>query len=238
MVSTQPVTSRNAFRSFESCFLFKGLEPAHRDALVARARLKHFNAGQMIFLMGSPGDSMMAVLNGKVRISLSSAGGKEIALATLQEGEVFGEIAMLDGKERTADARAITDCDLAILERRDVLAFLEKHPSACLRLVEVFCQRMRLTDERIGEVAMLQLPARLARALLRIASEQMLLSNAKEALTIGLSQRELGNLIGAARERVNRCLSLWQRSGIVQVEDGQIIILNRDKLKKVAEEVD
>lgn len=117
---------------------------------------------------------MMAVLNGKVRISLSSAGGKEIVLATLQEGEVFGEIAMLDGKERTADAQANTDCDLAILERRDVLAVLEKHPSACLRLVEVFCQRMRLTDERIGEVAMLQLPARLARAFLRIANEQML----------------------------------------------------------------
>ncbi|HEY1401576.1 MAG TPA: Crp/Fnr family transcriptional regulator [Terriglobales bacterium] len=239
MASTHPATSRNAFRSFESCFLFKGLEPAHRDALVARARLKHFNAGQMTFLMGSPGDSMMAVLNGKVRISLSSAGGKEIVLATLQEGEVFGEIAMLDGKERTADAQAITGCDLAILERRNVLAFLEKHPSACLRLVEVFCQRMRLTDERIGEVAMLQLPARLARALLRIANEQKVLSNAKDqALTIGLSQRELGNLIGAAREPVNKCLSVWQRSGIVQVEDGRIIILNRDKLEKVAEEAD
>src|SRR6266700_7804853 len=114
-------------RSFGSCFLFRGLEPAHRDALVAQARLQHFDAGQTIFLMGSAGESMMAVLNGKVRISLSSADGREVLLEVLQEGEVFGEIAMLDGKERTADARAATPCDLAILERRDALNFLEKN---------------------------------------------------------------------------------------------------------------
>jgi CRP/FNR family cyclic AMP-dependent transcriptional regulator len=76
--------------------------------------------------MGTPGDSMMAVLRGKVRISLSSPDGREVQLAGLQEGEVFGEIAMLDGKERTADALAVTPCDLAILERRDTLNFLEK----------------------------------------------------------------------------------------------------------------
>src|SRR6266542_2177767 len=111
--------------------------------------------------MGSPGESMMAVINGKVRISLSSADGREVLLAVLQEGEVFGEIAMLDGKERTADARAATPCDLAILERRDALNFLEKNPKACLRLIEVVCQPMRLADERIAEIAMLSFSCQL-----------------------------------------------------------------------------
>jgi CRP/FNR family cyclic AMP-dependent transcriptional regulator len=114
----------------------------------------------------------VAVLNGRVRISLSSADGREVLLAMLGEGEVFGEIAMLDGKERTADARAATPCDLAILERRDAVNFLAQAPQACLRLIEVFCQRMRLTDERIAEVAMLRLPARLAKTILRMVDER------------------------------------------------------------------
>ena len=225
-------------RTFGSCFLFRGLEPAHRDALVAQARLQHFDAGQTIFLMGSPGDSMMAVLSGSVRISLSSAGGREVLLAVLHEGEVFGEIAMLDGKERTADALAATACDLAILRRRDALNFLEKNPKACLRLIEVFCQRMRLTDERIAEVAMLQLPARLAKALLRIIDEKPDSRSRGPLPIIRLSQRELGNLIGATRERVNKCLREWQSRGIVRIEDGQITVLNQSRLEEVADDLD
>jgi len=229
-------TAQNVVSSFGNCFLFRGLDPAHRHALVARAKIQRFNSGQTIFLMGSPGDSMMAVLSGKVRISMSSAQGKEIVLAILQEEEVFGEIAMLDGKERTADAKTVTDCVLAVLERRDVLTFLEKNPGACLRLIEVFCQRMRLTDELVAEVAMLQLPARLAKAFLRIMESKLEPRSRERVSTIQVSQRELGNLIGAARENVNKCLREWQRSGIVQVKDAGITVLNRAALKKVADE--
>jgi len=177
---------------------------------------------------------MMAVLSGSVRISLSSADGREMLLAVLQEGEVFGEIAMLDGKERTADALAVTACDLAVLERRDALNFLESNPKACLRLIEVFCQRMRLTDERIAEVAMLQLPARLAKAFLRMIQETD--SGSQGTLPIiGVSQRELGNLIGATRERVNKCLREWQRRGIIRIDDGRITVLDQARLEEVAD---
>jgi len=238
MVDPIESSSKTILRSFGNCFLFRGLEPTHRDALVAQARLQHFDAGQTIFLMGSPGESMMAVLNGKVRISLSSADGREVLLAVLQEGEVFGEIAMLDGKERTADARAATPCDLAILERRDALNFLEKNPKACLRLIEVFCQRMRLTDERIAEIAMLQLPARLAKAFLRIIYEKPDSRSRGPLPAIRLSQRELGGLIGATRERVNKCLREWQRRGIVRIEDGRITVLNQRRLEEVADDLD
>src|SRR5262245_11998017 len=84
--------------------------------------------GEPMFLMGSPGTSMMAVLSGRVRISIPSNEGREIVLAVLQPGEVFGEIAVLDGKDRTADAHAVTACTLAVLERHDVLEFLERSP--------------------------------------------------------------------------------------------------------------
>src|SRR2546430_7229071 len=129
----------DARRLLANCILFRGLVENERDAVVARARLRRFAAGETIFLMGSPGESMMAVLGGQVRISVPSPEGREILLAIFQPGEVFGEIALLDGKERTADARAMTACDLAILERRDVFAFLERKPDAWPRLVAGLC---------------------------------------------------------------------------------------------------
>ena len=117
------------------CILFRGLSPAERADLVGRARIRSYPAGDTIFLMGSSGDSMMAVLDGNIRISVPSPEGKEIVLAIIQPGEVFGEIALLDGKERTAEATVMTDCTLAVLERRDVLSFLEAHPSGWPRLL-------------------------------------------------------------------------------------------------------
>lgn len=230
--------SPSVISSFRDCILFHGLGPAQRDALVARAHIQRFRAGQTIFLMGSPGDGMMAVLEGKVRIGLSSAQGKEMLLATLGEGDVFGEIAMLDGRERTADARALTDCVLGILNRRDVLHFLENNPRACLRLIEVLCRRLRLIDERIGEVVMLQLPARLAKTFLRMMETELEAGRIPEqAAIIHASQRELGNLIGAARERVNKCLQKWQRAGIVKIEEGVVKVIDREGLERLADEV-
>jgi CRP/FNR family cyclic AMP-dependent transcriptional regulator len=223
----------HARRLLANCMLFRGLVENERDAVVAGARLRHFAAGETIFLMGSPGESMMAVLSGQVRISVPSPEGREIVLAMFQPGEVFGEIALLDGKDRTAEARAMTACDLAILERRDVFAFLERKPDAWPRLVEVLCDRLRSTDQHIAEVALQQLPARLAKALLRMADSE---ANAAKGSAIVMSQRELGNIVGAARESVNKCLREWQRSGLVRIEGTSITISDRATLKDVAEQ--
>lgn len=94
--------------------------------------MRRFEAGDTIFVMDALHDSMMAVLNGVVKISASSADGKEIVLAVLHPGEVFGEVAMLDGRPRSADATALTACNLAVLDRRDVLTALERNPGAWL----------------------------------------------------------------------------------------------------------
>jgi CRP/FNR family cyclic AMP-dependent transcriptional regulator len=130
---------------------------------------------------------------------IPSQEGREIVLAVLLPGEVFGEIALLDGKERTADARAMTACDLAVLERRDVLEFLERQPNAWPRVVEVLCDRLRATDLQMAEVAMQQLPVRLAKVLLRMTYVEAL---SRPADRVQVSQRELGNIVGAARESV------------------------------------
>jgi CRP/FNR family transcriptional regulator, cyclic AMP receptor protein len=221
----------NARRQLANCVLFRGLVTGERDAVVGRARMRHFAACETIFLMGSPGGSMMAVLSGTVRISIPSPEGREIVLAVLQPGEVFGEIALLDGKERTADARAMTACALAVLDRRDVLEFLERQPNAWTRVVEVLCERLRAADLQMAEVAMQQLPVRLAKVLLRMTYVETL---SRPADRVQVSQRELGNIVGAARESVNKCLSEWQRSGWVRIDRTSIIISDRMTLEHVA----
>jgi CRP/FNR family transcriptional regulator, cyclic AMP receptor protein len=215
------------------CALFRGLSTEERNALISRAHLRKFLPGDTIFLMGSPGDSMMAVLSGNVRISVPSPEGKEIVLAILQPGEIFGEIALLDGKERSADAKAITEASsLAVLNRRDVMSFLDRHPSAWAALVEVLCDRLRHTDQQFAEVALMQVPVRLAKALLRLTTPA---SGLKGQPKVKLSQRELGSMVGATRESVNKCLSDWQQRGIVSMEGATINISKREALEELAE---
>jgi len=234
MTATNRISIQDGRQLLAQCGLFRSLAAEERNALIAHAHMRKCAADETIFLMGSAGDSMMAVLSGSVRISVPSPEGKEIVLAILHAGEVFGEIAVLDGKGRTADARALTECSLAVLDRREVLSFFERHPQAWLRLVEVLCERLRVTDQHIAEVALLELPARLAKAMLRVSAAEPD-AKGRAAPQVALSQRELGNIVGASRESVNKCLSDWQRRGIVKIEENFIRISNPAALEKLAE---
>lgn len=234
IVKLKEAALEEARRLLEKCSLFTGLSAEERGSIAARAHVRTFAAGETIFAMGSPGEEMMAILSGTVRISVPSAEGKELLLAHIRPGEVFGELTVLDGKERSADAIAENACRLAVLHRHDILSFFERNPSAWPKLVRVLCQRLRQTDQMFAEVALLQLPVRLAKAMLRLLDLQSSSAPAK-TLTIRFSQRELANMVGGTRESVNRCLRNWQRSGIVQVTEGSIVIADRPALESMAE---
>ena len=225
-----------ARRLLSNCILFRGLKAEERDAIVNRTRTRTLKAGETIFAMGSPGDNMMAVLSGTIRISVPAPDGKELVLAILQPGEVFGELAVLDGKERSADATAENPCTLAILDRRDILSFLEHHPAAWLQLVTVLCERLRRADQQLAEVALLQLPARLAKTMLRLTNAEARSKALPGKPTITFSQRELANMVGGTRERVNKCLAAWQREGVVHMSGGTITISNMPALELISEQ--
>src|SRR5262245_40919324 len=229
----QETELKRARQLLGNCVLFGGLSANERAAVVARARIRIVNAEETIFAIGSPGDQMMALLRGTVRISVPSLEGRELLLAIIRPGEVFGELAVLDGKERSADAIAESPCTLAILDRHDILSFFERNPSAWPKLVKVLCQRLRHTDQVFAEVALLQLPAKLAKSMLRLLDLDR--TPRKKTPIIHYSQRELANMVGGTRESVNRCLRNWQRNGIVQITEGSIIITNRPALEQMAE---
>jgi CRP/FNR family cyclic AMP-dependent transcriptional regulator len=212
--------------------LFGMLDDLERRELASRLHRQSFNVGDPIFHVGAPGQSMMLVLNGTVRVSLAGPRGKTVILADLSAGELLGEVALLDGGERSADAAALTKCDLLVLERRDVVAFLEKRPDLCLKLLKLVCARLRKSDERMSDIAFLELSSRLAKVLLlRVGKPSF--AGAKPKLS--LSQAELASMINATRENVNRCLRNWQRQGIVDVSERWITVLRRDVLETIVD---
>jgi CRP/FNR family cyclic AMP-dependent transcriptional regulator len=216
-------------RLLKKCALFRALDEPARRELVALAHRRSFDAGDAIFHLGAPGHSMVAVLVGTVRVSMPAHKGKEIILADLPAGELLGEIALLDGRERSANARALTKCELLVLERRDVMPFLERSPKACLQLMALLCARIRRSDERMSDIAFFDLPARLAKTLLNYPAP------GHDPPRLSLSQSELADMAGGTRENVNRCLRDWQRRGILGLKEGWTIILKPDALRVIAE---
>jgi CRP/FNR family transcriptional regulator, cyclic AMP receptor protein len=204
--------------------LFARLGDSEIDVILARALVASHAEGELIFAKGDPGNSMMAVLEGRVMITAPSQDGRQVVLTVMRDGDVFGEIALLDGKERTADATAMTDCELLIVPRRSLLALLERRPDLCIDLLIVLCERLRRTNEQVEDLAFLDLEARIAKVLIRLAEENDRGQSATAPVGVKISQRALGELVGGSRESVNKHLQDWKRSGIIAIEKGSIVI--------------
>jgi CRP-like cAMP-binding protein len=204
--------------------LFARLGDEETDHILAHARVAKYAAGDQIMVKGDPGDSMMAVLNGRVSISAPSPDGRHVVLSVLRDGNIFGEIALLDGKERTADVNAVTDCDILIVPRRSLWSLLERRADICIDLILVLCERLRRTNQQVEELAFLDLESRMARVLVRLADESGVGTMHAQPVAVRISQRVLGELVGGSRESVNKRLHMWKQSGIVALANGTIVI--------------
>jgi CRP-like cAMP-binding protein len=213
--------------------LFRDLPPAVIEHLGSYMKTRKAARGTVIFAKGDPGSGLMGVLSGTVKVSVASSEGKDIVLNMFQEGEVFGEIALLDGRPRTADATAMTDCELIVIERRDFVPFLRDHPDVTLKLLEILCARLRRTSEQVQEVTFLNLPTRLAKALLELTGSG---NGGAERRKVAITQRELSQIIGRSRESTNKQLRMWEKRGWVSLERGGVSVLAADKLAAVAAE--
>ena len=206
------------------CPLFRDLDDHDLDTLVAYARFQRYAAHEVIFRKGDPGYGLMAVLSGRVSISSPSEEGKEVILNIIAPGEVFGEIALLDGKERTADATAMETSELLVLDRRSFLSFLERKPKFCVALLNILCARIRRTSEQVEDALFLDLPSRLGKTLLALVDSYGRSTPDGIRLEIKLSQRELGNLVGLTRESMNKQLKAWREKGLIKIDAGLITI--------------
>ncbi|MFO1129490.1 MAG: Crp/Fnr family transcriptional regulator [Rhodospirillales bacterium] len=212
-------------------FLLKHLPSADLDRLAQLAAPRRYQSGEAVFLKGDAGNSMMAILSGRVRICAYSAGGREVVLNVIGPGEVFGEIAMIDGGERTADAFAMEATELLVFNRRDFMPFLERNPQVCVKLLEVMCGRLRWTSEQLEDVNFLDLRSRLAKRLLYLADHHGEVASGKVGVRI--SQHMLASMIGTSREAVNKQLRFWEEEGVIDVRRGSITVLKRERLQRV-----
>lgn len=200
--------------------------------LRAAARVRTYRDGQAIFLKGDDASAgMMAVDSGRVRIVSNSADGKEVILRVIGPGEIFGEIAMLDGGTRTADAVAMGDAEILHVRQADFLAFLEDNPRLCIDLLKLVCQRLRSTSEQLEDFSFLDLRTRLAKGLLHLASEHGRPVDGGGPIDIAISQQTLAAMMGTSREAVNRQLRLWQDEGLVALRRNTVTVLDSPALQ-------
>lgn len=210
--------------------IFEALSDEEAASLMQMARKINHPARHTVFQEGEPGDHLLVVLEGRVKVSLISPDGKEAILSILEAGDVFGEMALLDGEPRSATVTTMDKCVFLVIWRRDFLPFLERNPQASLKLLAALSKRLRATNDMVGGLSFLNLPARLARILINLGQQYGKLTAEGIAIGIKLSQEELGNLVGVSRESVNRQIRLWVETGVLDYTHGTIVLKNSDVL--------
>jgi CRP-like cAMP-binding protein len=211
--------------------LFCDLDPDAFDQLSHYANKRTFKRGATIFAKGDPGDSLFFVNSGTVKIGVSSADGRGAVFNFIDPGEIFGEIALLDGLARTADAISNTNCELLVINRRDFLPFLRSQPLLAAKLIELLCARLRWISDHVEQVIFPDLSGRLAKALIRLTDKHSGTSDPK----ITITQQEIGEMVGMSRESVNKQLHAWADQKLVQLQRGAITVLDAESLKAMAE---
>ena len=202
--------------------VFGALTPAQVKQLACLARRRRIASGVTLFAKGDPGNELFAVVSGTMKITVSSSDGREAIITLLHSGEIFGEIALLDGQPRTADAVAMTDCDLMVIARRDFVGVLRSESKVATELIALLCARLRIANARIEETAFLDLPTRLARLLVQLREDNGAAAGRKK-LTI--TQQKISEMLSTSRESVNKHLQVWAKREVIALKRGVIEVL-------------
>lgn len=205
---------------------FAGLGEGALQAVARLCVTRSLAAREVLFHKNDPADALFAVRRGGIRIVTGTAEGRQLTLNLLGPGDVFGEVALLDGCPRTAEAVATEPTELFVIRRRDFLDLLTQQPSIALAIIELLCKRVRWMSARMEETNFLPVPARLGRRLTALADDY--------GEEIQVTQEELAVFANTSRETVNRQLQVWKRDGLVALGRSRIRLLDRQALDAIA----
>ncbi len=203
--------------------LFAGFSGDDLDRLAACAHERRMRRGEILLRTGDPGHSMMIVILGEVRVQLGGIAGQQQIVSTLGAGAVIGEIALFDGKTRTADVVAATNGRLLTIDRAPLLALMADEPRIALRVIEGLCARLRGTLGQLESMVFQDVATRLATSLLSLAQ-------GKPPRRLDMTQAALGQLVGASREIVNKRLRALAAAGIITLSPGRIVLVDEARL--------
>lgn len=206
--------------------LFAPFSGKELDLLHACSFERTMTSGETLFQRGDPGDSMMVILAGEVRIVLPGVEGSEQDLSVLEQGAVFGEIALFDGKPRSADAVAATNGRLLVVERAPTMRLIAQDPHFAARVIEIICGRLRSTLSQFDAM-------RFQGTAERIATYLLQRSEGRENGRIDITQTALSRAVGATRETVNRRLRKLAEMKLIEISPGRITVRDRDGLAAI-----
>ena len=225
---------QSAVELLKSVALFADLEEGELERFSHVAVPRTFPAGTRVFHEGDSSDACYIVKEGSFRVTREHSDGRAITLATLGPGEIFGELAMLDGDKRSASAEALTEGELLALPANDVRALLARHPEISLKLVAGLVRRLRAANVRLTKQSFQTVPSRVAGILAQLSREAQDNggdSDAGEEVTIQMNQTDLAQLAGTSRESVSRFLAELERAGVVRSGRGRVTVLEPEKLR-------
>lgn len=215
--------------------IFSQLTSAELDALLGISMTRAIGAREILFRKGDRGDELFAVMEGRVKATTPSAHGKEAVFSVMGPGEVFGEIALFDGRPRSATVEAIEPSRLIAIHRSDFLPFVDEHAGLALKLLAMVATRMRSLSGLVEDMLFLRVPSRLAKRLLVLSRIFGAAGARGPRIQLKLSAQDLGDLIGAPGESVERQLRLWVQEGLIALEGGEIELLAPEGLETLAD---
>ena len=218
--------------------LFSDLAEAEIESVNAVMRRRGYAKGSLIHAAGAMGADFYVIESGRVKIQLATERGEALTLRLLGPADFFGEISLFDDEPWYGDAIAVDDCQLLLLAKRDFLAILGKHPSVSRRLLTVICKRLRHNAGFAQELAFLDVPTRLARAIVTLVeSEGWGWSGGQrrqDSRLAGITQSDLAGHVGATRESINKWLGYYERRGYISRQRDSIVVLQLDELRSRA----
>jgi CRP/FNR family cyclic AMP-dependent transcriptional regulator len=204
--------------------LFEGLDDKTLSRLADDSRQRRFRAGEIICYQGDPGATCHIILRGRVRIFLAGEDGRELSVRIMRPGEIFGEMALLEGLPRSANVEALEETQTLELHHDVLLDCLRESPALALNLLKALSSRLRSSTMEAEELASLTVVERLTRQLQKLAEWSGMPVEGGVRIMVPLTQQELATLIGASRESVNRALVRLRSQGKVRLEKGWIVL--------------
>lgn len=218
--------------------IFQGFDEREIRLLEPYLVHRRFEAREMIFLPGDQGNKVYFLKEGLVKLARLSASGKEMTLAILEPGEVFGEQSFLDGLPRETSAQAMSDVLVCIARREHFQRFVERHPDLSMKISMKMGERVRELEHRLADLVFRDVPGRLASLILRLAEKHGTVHHGQgELIDLRLTHQEIANLIGATRESASISISRLRRQGLIEVDQHRFVVLNRPGLEALLGEV-
>jgi len=212
--------------------LFTALDEAAAVSLRSSMDTVKIAKGSILFKEGDDGEHLYVIVDGKLKLGTSSGDGRENLLSILGPGEMFGELSLFDPGPRTSTATAVTDAKLLSLGHEKVIPWLKQHPEVSLQLLTRLSQRLRRTNEAVGDLVFSDVPGRVAKALIDLGDRFG--KTTPEGLLVNhdLTQEELAQLVGASRETVNKALADFAGRGWLKLDGRSVLIADVERLSK------